>query len=200
MLLQACTTNKGKLQEFLRACASAGISDVTISALPGIDSITAPEETGSTFEENASLKARYYSHFTGDYVFADDSGLEVDALRGHPGVRSARYAGEGSGDAANNALLLKNLANSADRAARFVCVIALARHGEVLHTVRGTVEGEILPEARGANGFGYDPLFYYPPFGRTFGEATHEEKFGHSHRGNALRLLFEWIGENRSRL
>lgn len=193
MVLYACTTNSGKLREFLLASRLAQLAEVAIEPLPGLNSITPPDETGATFEENAALKASYYSQFTGDLVFADDSGLEVPALGGAPGVRSARYAGEHATDHENNALLIHNLSGVRQRQARFVSIIALARAGQILHVSRGTVEGEILAESRGSGGFGYDPLFYYPPFGCSFGEIDKEQKFTVSHRGQALRALLEWI-------
>ena len=188
MKIYCATGNQGKLREFRLAGELLGID---VEALPGIKSLVAPEETGSTFEENARIKAEYYSRLAPGPLFADDSGLEVDALGGAPGVYSARYAGEGATDEANNRLLLERLGDNPQRSARFVCVIALAEDGVVSRTFRGTVEGEILREARGPGGFGYDPLFYYPAFGCSFGEVDGERKFGVSHRGNALRLLFQ---------
>jgi len=188
--LYCATGNPGKLREFHLAGELLGID---IEPLPGIKSIIAPEETGATFEENARIKAAYYSTFAEGPLFADDSGLEVDALNGAPGVYSARYAGENASDQANNALLLKSLAGNPRRTARFVCVIALAEGGKVRRIFRGTVEGEILHETRGPGGFGYDPLFYYPPFGCSFGEVDGERKFGVSHRGNALRLMLSHL-------
>lgn len=190
-VLYACTTNAGKLREFLHATAVSGIYGFTVEALPGIRSIVPPEENGETFEENSRLKAIYYSRFTDGLAFADDSGLEVDALHGAPGVRSARYAGEHATDAQNNALLLERLGPASDRKARFVCVISLAQNGRVLHTARGVVEGEMLHEPRGRNGFGYDPLFFCQAIGKTLAEVTEDEKLKISHRGNALRALFE---------
>jgi XTP/dITP diphosphohydrolase len=187
MRVHICSSNPGKLQEILLA---AGGTDFEISPLPGLKNITPPEETGETFEENAALKAVYYSHFTPEIVLADDSGLEVDALGGAPGVRSARYSGPNATDADNNHLLLRNLGSATARSARFVCVVALARAGEILRTARGTAEGEILQAPRGANGFGYDPLFFYPPLDRSFAELTSDEKLFVSHRGKALRALF----------
>jgi XTP/dITP diphosphohydrolase len=194
--LYASTSNPGKLREFLRACDQVAAADLTIQPLPGLQDLAPPQETGETFEENAVAKALYYSKFCDGCVFADDSGLEVSALGGAPGVRSARYAGENATDEENNALVLRNLEASSDRRARFVCVIALALCGRFLHTVRGTVEGEILTAARGANGFGYDPLFFYPPLKRSFGQIGGDEKFAVSHRGRALRSLFEWISRS----
>src|SRR5262249_47216128 len=135
----------------------------------------------------------HYSRFTSQALVAEDSGLEVDSLDGVPGVRSARFAGERATDAQNNALLLKCLANAENRRARYVSVIGLARAGQVLHLARGCVEGKILHHEHGTNGFGYDPLFFYPPFQLSFGELTASQKFQVSHRGNAVRALFAWM-------
>lgn len=195
MKVYCATGNPGKLREFRLAGELLGIE---VEPLPGLKSIAAPEETGATFEENARLKAAFYSTLVSDGpLFADDSGLEVDALNGEPGVYSARYAGENASDKANNDLLLRNLGDNPRRAGRFVCVIALAEGGKVLKTFRGTVEGEILHAPRGPEGFGYDPLFYYPPFGCSFGEVEGERKFGVSHRGNALRLMFDCLASSK---
>ena len=186
MKIYCASGNAGKLREFRLAGELLGID---IEPLPGIQSLEAPEETGTTFEENACLKAVYYSRFAAGPLFADDSGLEVDAVDGEPGVYSARYAGQHATDEANNGLLLERLADKSDRKGRFVCVIALAEAGVIRATFRGTVEGEILREASGPRGFGYDPLFFYPPFEASFGEVDDASKFSVSHRGNALRLL-----------
>ena len=180
MKILCATGNPGKLREFRLAGELLGVD---VEALPDLRSIAAPEETGATFEENARLKAEYYSRFTTGLLFADDSGLVVDALGGEPGVYSARYAGEHAADDANNRLVLQRLGDNPHRTARFVCVIALAQGRETVATFRGEVEGELLHEARGPAGFGYDPLFYYPPFGCSFGEVDGERKFGVSHRG-----------------
>ena len=162
--------------------------------LPGLEAIEPPEEVGVTFDENAELKAAYYSRFAGSLVLADDSGLEVDALDGAPGVFSARYAGpQASGDE-NNLLLLQNLARISARQARFVSVIAVAQHGQVIASARGIVEGTILEAARGKEGFGYDPLFFHSPSGRSFGELSDAEKLRVSARGIALRAIFERLG------
>jgi XTP/dITP diphosphohydrolase len=182
--LYCATGNAGKLREF-RTIAGP----VEIELVPGFRDLDACPETGSTFEENAIQKAAWYGPHAPGLLFADDSGLEVDALGGAPGVRSARFAGEGAGDAANNRLLLEKLRGSGDRTARFVCAIALVRGSQVLATFRGAVEGRIIDEPRGEHGFGYDPLFYYPPFGCTFGEADDERKSAVSHRGQALRSM-----------
>jgi XTP/dITP diphosphohydrolase len=188
--LRCATSNPGKLREFQQAAG-----EIAIEPVPGLPAIPAPEETGDTFEENAAAKAVYYSRFTEDPVFADDSGLEVDALAGAPGVYSARFAGPQANDKDNNRLLLERLANVEERNARFVCVIALARKGELLKSFRAIVEGRIADEPRGGNGFGYDPLFYYEPFGCTFGETNRERKQTVSHRGQALEALLRYVRE-----
>jgi len=194
MKLLAATSNAGKLAELLRAFEEEGAAPgfemaFEIASLAGIRDIRPPEETGATYEENASLKAVYYSQFSDDPVLAEDSGLEVAALDGAPGVRSARYAGEGASDEENNALLLRAMKGMEDRNARFVSVVAVAQRGVLLAGSRGTVAGLILDAPQGKHGFGYDPLFFYPPFGRTFAELDAERKFQVSHRGNALRSL-----------
>jgi XTP/dITP diphosphohydrolase len=188
--IYCATGNPGKLREFQLA---GEVLRIGVEPVAGLKSIVAPDEDGATFEDNARIKAVYYSRFAPGLLFADDSGLEVDALGGEPGVYSARYAGENSSDQANNELLLRRLGNRTDRTGRFVCVIAVAEAGQVLQTFRGEVEGEILPEARGPEGFGYDPLFYYPPFGCSFGEVNDEKKFRVSHRGNALRKMLQYL-------
>jgi XTP/dITP diphosphohydrolase len=181
------TGNPGKLREFRRAAQVFGIE---IRELPGLAQLAPCEETGRTFAENAILKATYYGKHAPGLLFADDSGLEVEALVGAPGVISARYAGPGATDSLNNALVLGNMRGREDRRARFVCVIALSNRGELVRTFRGVVEGELLEEPRGTAGFGYDPVFYYPPYARSFGEVSMEEKLAVSHRGKALRALF----------
>lgn len=186
--LLCATGNPGKLREF-QAIAAAFSADVSIGLLPGFQSIAPCVEDGATFADNAALKARYYGAHTADPLFADDSGLEVDALGGAPGVISARYSGPGATDESNNRLLLEKLRGVKARGARFTCVIALAQHDRVLGLHTASVEGVILEEPRGSGGFGYDPLFYYPPFGCTFGEASEEQKSEASHRGRALRKM-----------
>ena len=185
MRLYCATTNPGKLREFRLALAGS----VQVEALPELGSIEPCEETGATFEENAVQKALYYSKHCDGFLFVDDSGLAVDALRGAPGVYSARYAGPGATDEANNRLLLDRMSGVRERTARFVCVVALAKSGQLVRTFRGEVEGLLAEEPLGANGFGYDPLFYYPPFGCTFGEAPLERKMEVSHRSKALRAM-----------
>jgi XTP/dITP diphosphohydrolase len=191
----ACSSNPGKLREFALVAEESGI---VLVALPGLKDIAPPEETGNTFEANAAEKALYYSTFTNEIVLADDSGIEVDALNGAPGVYSARYATPAledrhAQDAANNELLLKNMRGTEDRSARFVCTIALARQGKVLHVTRGTVEGVVIDTRQGTEGFGYDPLFFYPPFGCTLAEIDGARKFSISHRGAALRQAIAWL-------
>jgi XTP/dITP diphosphohydrolase len=188
--IYCATGNPGKLREFQLAGELLGID---VEPLAGLKSIAAPEENGATFEENARIKAAYYSRFAPGPLFADDSGLEVDALHGAPGVWSARYAGPDATDAANNRLLLERLGDNPNRTGRFVCVIALAEGGEVRAAFQGAVEGEILHEPRGPGGFGYDPLFYYAPFGCSFGEVDGPKKFDVSHRGQALRALLQYL-------
>ena len=192
MLIYACTSNSGKLLELL-AAVEQGSRSVDLQVLPDLSSIVPPEETGSTFEENAILKARYYSRFTGEAVLCDDSGIEVDALYGAPGVLSARYAGPGASNEDNNNLLLSRLGNAAIRTARFVCVLALAQSESILQTAHGAVEGEVLPTPRGRGGFGYDPLFFYPPLRKSFAELSPSEKLAVSHRGRAMRTLLEGL-------
>jgi XTP/dITP diphosphohydrolase len=186
MALRCATSNPGKLREFRLAALHFGYPQVVIEPLDDMGSIAPPAEEGETFEENAIEKALYYSVFAEEPVFADDSGLEVDALNGAPGIFSARFSGAGATDASNNALLLERLKGVSDRTARFVCVIALAQGGKLLGTFRGIVPGTILDAPRGDGGFGYDPLFYYEPFDCTFSEIAADLKLAVSHRGNAL--------------
>jgi XTP/dITP diphosphohydrolase len=178
-----------KVREFQHALTEF----YAVAQVPRIEEIPVPEETGATFEENAVLKAVYYSRFSEEPVFADDSGLEVDALGGAPGVYSARYAGAHATNAENNRLVVERMRGVEDRTARFVCVIALAQQAKALGTFRGTVEGRLLEAPRGEEGFGYDPLFYYPPFGCSFGEATLDRKSAVSHRGRALAAMLAYL-------
>lgn len=185
------TSNPGKLREFQLAAP-----DFDVRKLP--TPVPPPDETGDTFEHNAMEKAVAYGQHVEGYLFADDSGLEVDALQGAPGVQSARYAGEHATDAENNALLLKNLTGVENRTARFVCVIALVKDGKPVKTFRGSVEGRILDGARGSGGFGYDPLFFHEPFGCTFGEAPIGDKMLVSHRAQALSAMFSFLRQQPS--
>jgi len=164
-----------------------------LETLPDLESIPPCDETGATFEENAIQKALYYSKHCEGQLFVDDSGLEVDALGGAPGVYSARYGGPDATDEANNRALLERMQGIVDRTARFVCVVALGSNGKLIDTFRGAVEGKLLEAPRGVNGFGYDPLFFYPPFGCTFGEAPLERKMEVSHRSRALRAMVDLL-------
>ena len=193
MTLYCATTNPGKLREFRLAAERLGQGRFDIVPLPEMDAIEPPAETGETFEENAIQKALYYSLRAPGPLFADDSGLEVDALGGAPGVLSARFAGPHATDEENNRLVLARLGNAAESGGRFVCSIALAAEGRLLRTFRGAVEGIILDAPRGPNGFGYDPLFFYPPFNCSFGEVSGERKLTVSHRGRALAAMMEWL-------
>jgi len=194
------TSNPGKLRDFAGAAASHGVE---VAGIPNFASLPAVVEDGLTFEANAHKKAEAHSKYVpGEIVVADDSGLEIDALNGAPGVHSARYAAEmpdqavaNTDNQANNARVLRELRDvpPAQRTARFVCVLAAARDGKTLATFRGTAEGTILEEPRGRGGFGYDPLFYFPHIRKTFAELTAEEKSQYSHRGAAFQQLLRWI-------
>jgi XTP/dITP diphosphohydrolase len=198
--LYAATTSQGKLRDFR---AAAEVHALAIEPLPNLKTIPAPEEDGETFAANAILKALYYSRFApGELVMADDSGLEVDALDGAPGVRSARFArdfGFASGedtDQSNNLLLIERLAGvpAAQRTACYRCVLAAARDGELLHTATGVVEGVILDSPQGCGGFGYDPLFFLPGLNRSMAELDLAIKNTLSHRGRALAALLPILG------
>jgi XTP/dITP diphosphohydrolase len=193
------TSNPGKLRDFAGAAAPLGIE---VAPVPDLSSLPAVVEDGMTFEENARKKAEAYSRAVpGEIVLADDSGLEVDALKGAPGVHSARYAADAphlihnnTDDEDNNARLLRELKDvPADkRTARFVCVIAAAREGKTLEIFRGQAQGTILNRGRGTDGFGYDPLFYFPQIQKTFAELAPEQKAQYSHRGAAFRQFLAW--------
>ena len=194
MKIVLASRNKKKIEE-LRQLLAGLLPEVEVLSLDDVGITGDIEEDGTTFEENALIKARTALAASGNRIaaIADDSGLAVDALNGDPGVYSARYAGGHGDDAANNALLLKNLAHLPleQRTARFVCCIALVYPDGRELTVRGETEGLIINEARGNGGFGYDPYFYYPPFGKTFSELSSEEKNAISHRGKAIAKLAE---------
>lgn len=190
MIVRCATKNPGKLREFRLAGERAGIA---VEPLDNLGDIATPDETGRTFEENAIQKALYYGAHTRDWLFADDSGLEVDALGGAPGVISSRFAGREGDNEANNALLVERLRGVSHRDAQFVCLIALVHAGKLERTFRGVVRGRIIDAARGPHGFGYDPLFFYEPFGCTFGEAGDASKMNVSHRAQALSQMFSWL-------
>jgi len=198
--LLIATTNPDKVLEIRTALGALPVEVVTLRDLP---SAPEPEETGTTFEDNARLKAMYYdSHFGSArtdhlYTVAEDSGLVVDALDGEPGVLSSRFGGAGSSYAEKFSEIYRRLdeVQGRSRAARFVCAIAVVHRGTVVYETTGTVEGEIAPAPRGSGGFGYDPIFYYPPYGKTLGEVTSEEKLRVAHRGVAMRKLSIWLRE-----
>ncbi len=188
------TSNRGKLRDFRAAAAAYSLE---VDSLPRFDQLPAVVEDAPDFAGNARKKSEHYSRFApGELVLADDSGLEVDALGGAPGVNSARYAATAthtnSSDAENNARLLREMAGIQHRDARFVCVVSAARDGRQVAGFRGEARGRLLDESRGAGGFGYDPLFYYPALGKTFAELSPQEKAAVSHRGEAFRKFLEW--------
>jgi XTP/dITP diphosphohydrolase len=199
------TSNPGKLRDFAGAARPHGIE---IAAISNFSSLPTVVEDGLTFEENARKKAEEYSLAApGEIVVADDSGLEVDALNGAPGVHSARYAADlphladaNTDDDANNARLLRELkvVPAKKRTGRFICVLAVARDGKTVATFRGVAEGIVLDAPRGMNGFGYDPLFYFPQIKKTFAELSAEEKARYSHRGAAFRQLLDWYAKQYS--
>jgi XTP/dITP diphosphohydrolase len=198
------SANPGKLREFRAAAAARGIA---LESVPGIRNLPDCVEDGATFEENARQKALHYSRYVNGPVFADDSGLCVDALGGAPGIHSARFAGPDADDAANNQKLLEELrraeaagsgrqsqaSGATRRAAHYICVIALAERGRILTITEGRADGFIIDGPRGTGGFGYDPFFFYPPLGKTFAELSPEEKFAVSHRGEAFRKLLDYL-------
>jgi XTP/dITP diphosphohydrolase len=205
------TSNPGKLRDFAGAATAFGI---TIANIPNFSSLPQVVEDGATFEENARKKAESYSlAVPGELVLADDSGLEIDALDGAPGVHSARYAAPdlqntephaakyNTDDEANNARVLRELKGfpARERTARFVCVLAAARDGETVGTFRGAASGIILDAALGNNGFGYDPLFFFPAIQKTFAQLSPEEKARYSHRGKAFRKFLDWMRKQRQR-
>ena len=190
----AATTNKHKIQEFqsmLDVSADSGrvsiISPDTIKDFPEI------VENGATFEENARIKASQAARYADMAAFADDSGLEVAALGGAPGIYSARFGGENATYPEKMAKILKELENASDRRARFVCVIALAYRGDIVETFRGEVTGRIAPEPRGTEGFGYDPIFIPDGYDKTFGELGEEVKSRISHRARAFALAADFV-------
>ncbi len=205
--LYLASSNPGKLREFREAAAVRGVA---VEALPGFAELSICVEDGMTFGENARKKAIHYSRNAPGWVFADDSGICVDALNGAPGIYSARFAGPQASDEENNERLLAEIhqveaqrraqlataprpSGLFNRAAHYVCAIALAEAGQVLTVVEGRAEGMIIDEQKGRGGFGYDPYFYYPPLGKTFAEILPEEKFAVSHRGAAFRKLLDFL-------
>ena len=191
MRLTVATTNDGKLREIRELLAGL---PVVLQTLANFPPVAPPAETGSTFAENARQKALYYALTTNGLTVAEDSGLEIHAMGGAPGVQSARFGGEDSSYAEKFRLIYGALANAGvtTSAARFVCALAVARDEQVLFEARGVIEGTIAPEPRGSGGFGYDPIFFYEPFGCTLAEAG-DKKSTVSHRGAAFRQLRTWL-------
>lgn len=186
------SSNPGKLREYRQLALDCGVE---LDLLPDFEKLAPFDESAPTFAENAAAKAMHYSRSVPDPVLADDSGLAVPALGGAPGVRSARYAGAGASDEDRARKLLREMQGMEGdtRRARFVCVTAIARQGRALVVASDAAEGFILKEPRGANGFGYDPVFFFPDFGRTFAEISQQEKNFHSHRGKAFRQAMQFF-------
>jgi XTP/dITP diphosphohydrolase len=191
--LLIATTNRGKLREIRAILSGVAIEIVGLADLPPVPE---PEEDGRTFEENARAKALYYAATTGEMAVAEDSGLEIDALDGAPGVHSARYGlPEARSYPDKFALIYRALEERGrtSRGARFVCALALVERARILFETRGTIEGVVAREPRGRGGFGYDPILFYPPLGRTLAELPADEKDAISHRGQAFRSLREFL-------
>jgi XTP/dITP diphosphohydrolase len=186
------SSNSGKLREYRELAADAALE---IDSLPDFQKIPPFEEAAPTFAENSAGKALHYSRFTGQIVLADDSGLVVPAIGGAPGVHSARYAGANASGAERVAKLLREMKGKtgAERRARFVCVISIARSGRALAVVSDCADGYVADQPRGANGFGYDPVFCFPDRTRTYAEASAQEKNFASHRGRAFRRLLDLV-------
>jgi len=207
--IYVATSNPGKLRDFRGAASKVGVE---VRPLPDFKNIPLAIEDGQTFEQNARIKAEYYSRFLpGELVLADDSGLAVDTLNGAPGVHSARYAAlvevaeashQNSDDEENNRVLIQQLEGLPEkqRWGKFVCVIAAAKDGVTLQVFGGEVRGKLLTVARGNQGFGYDPLFYFPLLDKTFAEISAEQKAEYSHRGKAFRGFLEWLEESGDRV
>ena len=186
------TTNPGKLREIRRILDGAPVRLKTLGDYPKLD---APEETGMSFAENARQKAIYYAAATGMAAMAEDSGFEVDALDREPGIYSARYLREdaGYGERFDDIYRRVRESGTSDFSARFVCALAVAERDKILFEAHATVEGALAPAPAGPNGFGYDPIFFYPPYGKTFGEVSDEEKTAVSHRGQAMRAFRDYL-------
>jgi XTP/dITP diphosphohydrolase len=195
MELIIATGNKKKIEEIKRITEDLDVKVLTLDDFPGSPEV---EEDGKSFEENAVKKATAVADYAGIAALADDSGIEVDALNGAPGILSARYAGEGADDRRNVLKLLKDLQGVEERGARFVCCLALAFPDGRVKTFFGYAGGAIGTEPRGENGFGYDPLFYPKGHDRTFAEMTDEEKDSLSHRGNALKQLRKFLEQKKN--
>jgi XTP/dITP diphosphohydrolase len=190
--LLVATTNPGKLREIRELL---GDVPVDLASLTDIGETPAPEETGVTFAENARLKARYYAAHAGVPTVAEDSGLVIDALDGEPGIHSARFLHPDATYPERFAEIYRRLTArpSAPRSARFICALAVVDDGDVVFEATGIVEGEIADTPRGERGFGYDPIFFYPPYGTTLAEVTQDAKLAVAHRGQAFRQLADWL-------
>lgn len=190
MKLLVATTNRGKLREIAGILRGAPVELVTLESYRAIPE---PEETGTTFAENARLKALHYSKATGLATVADDSGLEIDALDKAPGAHSARWHGTDYQVKFRRIYELLREKGASGSTARFVCCVAVADRGQIIFETTGTVEGEIAAEPRGTHGFGYDPIFSYPPFGMTLAEIEQDRKATVSHRGKAFAALRDYL-------
>lgn len=190
--LLLATTNPGKVREIRGILQGAPVAIVTLDSLLRVDEAE-PDETGHTFAENARLKALYYNRATGLPSVADDSGLEIAALDGAPGIHSARWEGDDYAVKFRRIYELLRERGATGSSARFVCAVAMAVDGRIECETEGTVEGEIAADPRGSHGFGYDPIFFYPPLGRTLGELSDEVKATLSHRGAAFRMLRQYL-------
>jgi XTP/dITP diphosphohydrolase len=197
--LFVASSNQGKLREY-RALAQPAGASVELAFIPNFDALPVFEEIWPTFAENAAGKALHYSRFAPGVMIADDSGLVVPALGGAPGVHSARYAGPDASDADRIRKLLGEMRgkNGEERQARFVCVVAAAESGRMRGLLSSSAEGILLEEPRGEDGFGYDPVFYFPALGKTYAEISREEKNLHSHRGKAFHKALEFLLGARS--
>ena len=195
--LLLATTNPGKLREIQRILHGVPVRFITLADFPNI---AVADETGTSFAENARQKALHYAALTGMLTMAEDSGFEVDALNGEPGIYSARYLREDATYPERFAAIYERVRASGapSRGARFVCAVALAVGRDIVFETAGTVEGELAAAPAGPNGFGYDPAFFYPPYGKTFGEVSDEEKTAVSHRGHAMRSLREYLLRSRT--
>ena len=182
--------NQHKIEEFRTLFTPLGIQVISMQECGQFEE---PQETGTTFAANAVIKAEALCAQLGCAVISDDSGLEIDALNKEPGVYSARYLGHDTSYEIKNQKLIERVADQADRTCRFVCAIALARPDKPTEVFEGTVEGTVAFAPSGDKGFGYDPIFFYPPLGKTLAEASEEEKNEVSHRGKAMRLLMEYL-------
>ena len=193
MQLLVATTNAHKLSEIRSILTGLDIDLVSLSDFPHV---IVPDETCDTFVANAREKALHYANATGQLTLAEDSGLEIDGLNGEPGVRSARFNGDSYPERFK--VIYARLANAEQLGcrARFVCALAVARGSNILFETCGSVEGRVANEPSGAAGFGYDPIFHYPPYGKTLAEVSREEKAAVSHRGKAVRALRNYLASN----